>query len=111
VIPSVTHVDGSARPQTVEKKINALYWRLIDEFGKCTGVPAIMNTSFNLRGEAIVLAAEKYEKPEFVNSGAGEEIGIRDLLEQIRGLAGTREVSAGTRRTATPLPRYFLRAG
>jgi carbamoyltransferase len=54
VIPSVTHVDGSARPQTVEREINPLYWRLIDEFGKRTGVPVVMNTSFNLRGEAIV---------------------------------------------------------
>jgi carbamoyltransferase len=54
IIPSVTHVDGSARPQTVEKEINPLYWRLIDEFEKRTGVPVVMNTSFNLRGEAIV---------------------------------------------------------
>jgi carbamoyltransferase len=54
VIPAVTHVDGSARPQTVEKEINPLYWRLLDEFEKRTGVPVIMNTSFNLRGEAIV---------------------------------------------------------
>jgi carbamoyltransferase len=54
VIPSVTHVDGSARPQTVEKEVNPLYWRLLDEFEKRTGVPVIMNTSFNLRGEAIV---------------------------------------------------------
>ena len=54
VIPSVTHVDGSARPQTVEKEINPLYWRLIDEFEKRTSVPLVMNTSFNLRGEAIV---------------------------------------------------------
>jgi carbamoyltransferase len=54
VIPSVTHVDGSARPQTVEREINPLYYRLIDEFGKITGVPVILNTSFNLRGEAIV---------------------------------------------------------
>jgi carbamoyltransferase len=54
VIPSVAHVDGSARPQTVEKEINPLYWRLLDEFEKRTGVPVIMNTSFNLRGEAIV---------------------------------------------------------
>jgi carbamoyltransferase len=54
VIPAVTHVDGSARPQTVEKEINPLYWRLIDEFEKRTGVPVVMNTSFNLRGEAIV---------------------------------------------------------
>jgi carbamoyltransferase len=54
VIPAVTHVDGSARPQTVEKDINHLYWRLIDEFEKRTGVPIVLNTSFNLRGEAIV---------------------------------------------------------
>jgi carbamoyltransferase len=54
VIPSVTHVDGSARPQTVEREVNPLYYRLIDEFDAVTGVPVIMNTSFNLRGEAIV---------------------------------------------------------
>jgi carbamoyltransferase len=54
VIPAVTHVDGSARPQTVEREINPLYWRLLDEFEKRTGVPVILNTSFNLRGEAIV---------------------------------------------------------
>ena len=54
VVPAVTHVDGSARPQTVEKDINPLYWRLIEEFRKRTGVPVVMNTSFNLRGEAIV---------------------------------------------------------
>ncbi len=54
VIPSVTHVDGSARPQTVEQDVNPLYWRLIREFGNRTGVPVIMNTSFNLRGEPIV---------------------------------------------------------
>jgi carbamoyltransferase len=54
IIPSVTHVDGSARPQTVERDVNPLYYRLIEEFGKRTGVPAVMNTSFNLRGEPIV---------------------------------------------------------
>jgi carbamoyltransferase len=54
IIPSVTHVDGSARPQTVERDVNPLYWRLIHEFGLRTGVPVVMNTSFNLRGEPIV---------------------------------------------------------
>ena len=54
IIPSVTHVDGSARPQTVERDVNPLYWRLIHQFGQRTGVPAVMNTSFNLRGEPIV---------------------------------------------------------
>jgi carbamoyltransferase len=54
VIPSVTHVDGSARPQTVEREVIPLYYHLIDEFGALTGVSVIMNSSFNLRGEAIV---------------------------------------------------------
>ena len=54
IIPSVTHVDGTARPQTVERDVNSLYWRLIREFGDRTGVPVVMNTSFNLRGEPIV---------------------------------------------------------
>jgi carbamoyltransferase len=54
IIPAVTHVDGSARPQTVEQDVSPLYWRLIKEFGCRTGVPVVMNTSFNLRGEPIV---------------------------------------------------------
>jgi len=54
VIPAVTHVDGSARPQTVTRDANPLYHRLISEFGARTGVPVLLNTSFNVRGEAIV---------------------------------------------------------
>jgi carbamoyltransferase len=53
-IPSVTHVDGTARPQTVEPDVHPLYYRMIQAFGERTGVPVIMNTSFNLRGEPIV---------------------------------------------------------
>jgi carbamoyltransferase len=54
LIPSVTHVDGSTRPQTVDQNANPLYWRLLREFQARAGVPVIMNTSFNLRGEPIV---------------------------------------------------------
>jgi carbamoyltransferase len=54
VIPSVTHVDGSARLQTVSRDENELYYDLIAEFGRQTGVPVIINTSFNVRGEPIV---------------------------------------------------------
>ena len=54
VIPSVTHVDGSARIQTVSQEDNALYYDLIAEFDRRTGVPVIINTSFNVRGEPIV---------------------------------------------------------
>jgi carbamoyltransferase len=54
VIPSVTHVDNSARLQTVSREQNALYYDLIAAFEKITGVPIIINTSFNVRGEPIV---------------------------------------------------------
>jgi carbamoyltransferase len=54
VIPSVTHVDNSARLQTVTRAESPLYYDLIQEFGRITGVPVIINTSFNVRGEPIV---------------------------------------------------------
>ena len=54
VIPSVTHVDNSARLQTVTREESPLYYDLIAEFEKITGVPIIINTSFNVRGEPIV---------------------------------------------------------
>jgi carbamoyltransferase len=53
-IPSVTHVDNSARLQTVTREESPLYYDLIKEFEKVTGVPIIINTSFNVRGEPIV---------------------------------------------------------
>jgi carbamoyltransferase len=53
-IPAVTHVDYSARIQTVRHETNPLYWEIIDTFGQKTGCPVIVNTSFNVRGEPIV---------------------------------------------------------
>ena len=53
-IPAVTHVDYSARIQTVNKKNNPLYHSLISRFYEKTGCPVIVNTSFNVRGEPIV---------------------------------------------------------
>ena len=56
-IPSVTHVDYSARIQTVHKETNPLFHKLIEEFERITKYPVLVNTSFNVRGEPIVCSA------------------------------------------------------
>ena len=57
-IPAVTHEDGTGRVQTVTRRDNALYYDMIEEFGKHSGVPVVVNTSFNVRGEPIVNTPE-----------------------------------------------------
>ena len=57
-IPAVTHVDYSARIQTVSKKTNPKYHALITKFKEITGCPVLVNTSFNVRGEPIVCSPE-----------------------------------------------------
>jgi carbamoyltransferase len=59
VLPAVTHVDGTGRLQTVSRATNPRYYRLIERFGEATGVPVILNTSFNLKGEPIVNTPEE----------------------------------------------------
>jgi len=54
VIPAITHVDGTGRLQTVSRRTNPRYYQLIQQFGEATGVPVVLNTSFNLKGEPIV---------------------------------------------------------
>jgi carbamoyltransferase len=58
-IPAITHVDGTGRLQTVNKTTNPRYYRLIKRFGEATGVPLLLNTSFNLKGEPIVNTPEE----------------------------------------------------
>ena len=57
-IPAVTHVDGTGRFQTVSKQENPLYYELIDTFRRKTGIPVLLNTSFNIKGEPIVCSPE-----------------------------------------------------
>ncbi|MDD5544343.1 MAG: carbamoyltransferase [Acidobacteriia bacterium] len=57
-IPAVTHIDYSARIQTVRRDVNPLYWDILEAFRQKTGCPVIVNTSFNVRGEPIVCSPE-----------------------------------------------------
>ena len=57
-IPAVTHIDGTGRLQSVSKEVNPLYYDLINEFYKLTGIPVIINTSMNVMGEPIVNTPE-----------------------------------------------------
>ena len=57
-IPAVVHVDGTARPQTVSRETEPLYWELIHEFERASGVPVVLNTSFNIQ-EPIVCTPEE----------------------------------------------------
>ena len=58
LIPSVTHVDGSGRLQTVSKNSNPSFYNLIKSFYEKTGIPVLLNTSFNMQGKPIVCSVE-----------------------------------------------------
>jgi carbamoyltransferase len=59
MLPAITHVDGTGRIQTVFRDCSPRYYSLIENFGEATGVRALLNTSFNLKGEPIVNSPEE----------------------------------------------------
>jgi len=59
VLPAITHVNGSARLQTVNKNTAEKYWTLLDEFEKIKGIPIILNTSFNVKGQTMVCSPKE----------------------------------------------------
>ena len=59
ILPAITHIDYSARIQTVHETTNPLFYKLISYFKKDTGCPVILNTSFNIRDEPIVCTPEE----------------------------------------------------
>lgn len=81
VIPAVTHADGTARVQTVSRAANPRYWELIHEFGKITGVPVLLNTSFN-ENEPIVCTPEDavncFLRTEFDVLAIGDYLVVKD---------------------------------
>tara|TARA_Y100000310_G_C20698681_1_gene827686 strand:- start:6187 stop:7026 length:840 start_codon:yes stop_codon:yes gene_type:complete len=58
ILTAITHVDGTGRLQTITEKQNPMYYKLIKEFKKHSGVPVLVNTSFNIRGEPIVMTPQ-----------------------------------------------------
>lgn len=57
-IPAVVHVDGTSRPQVIKRNLNPFYYDVIKKFGEITGIPVILNTSFNIRGEPIICSPQ-----------------------------------------------------
>lgn len=90
VLPAITHVDYSARVQSVSRNTNSIFYDLIEAFGELTGHPVLVNTSFNVRGEPIVCTpAEAYNC--FVRTGMDflvMENLILDKAEQKTNLQG-----------------------
>jgi carbamoyltransferase len=58
-VPAITHVDYSARLQTVHRETHPRYWKLLSKFAELTGCPVLVNTSFNVRGEPIVCTPDE----------------------------------------------------
>ena len=82
-IPAVTHVDGTARPQTVNRETNPSYCDLLEHFGEETGVPVLLNTSFNVKGEPIVCTPRE-ALACFFNTGMDALVLGRFLLRKRR---------------------------
>ncbi len=85
-LPAITHVDGSARVQVVKEEDNPRFWALIREFGEATGVPVLLNTSFNVRGQPIVCTPT--EAIETFLSARLDALVIGDHLITAKGVNG-----------------------
>lgn len=88
-IPAVTHVNGSARLHTVSRDSNPLYHELLRRFGAVSGVPVVLNTSFNVRGEPIV-CTPKEATACFFNSGLDALVLDRFLLRKPESISRSR---------------------
>jgi carbamoyltransferase len=81
VVPAITHVNGSGRVHTVERDVNPLFWQVIHRFGELTGVPLVLNTSFNIRGQPIVNTPSE-ALATFYTSGLDAMVIDRFLVEK-----------------------------
>lgn len=93
-IPAVTHVDGSARVQTVDAGRHPRFHRLLEEFERQTGCPLLINTSFNVRGEPIVCTPEDAYRCFLSTNIDVLVVGDFLLLKEEQPQAGTRDIEA-----------------
>ncbi|WP_048584251.1 carbamoyltransferase family protein [Streptomyces viridochromogenes] len=82
LLPAVTHVDGTARVQVVRREDNERFWELIGAFGEITSIPVLLNTSFNLRGQPVVMdpttALDTYLRSELDHLVLGDHLVVRN---------------------------------
>ncbi len=99
LVPAITHADGTARVQTVSREQSPLYYDLIEAFGKLTGVPVLINTSFNVRGEPIVCtpaeAFNSFSHTDMDYLVMGNALVPATSKRQIRAYPGAARVRAG----------------
>jgi len=108
VIPAAVHIDGTGRIQTVERSANPRYYGLIEEFGRLTGVPVLLNTSFN-RKEPIVARPEEAIAC-YLRSGM-DVLVLGDFYTTDRGTVGTGQIAARvTQAEREPAPESALSA-
>lgn len=91
LVPAITHVDGTGRVQSVSKKHNPKYYRLIEQFEKITDVPVVLNTSFNIRGQPIVNEPQQAIEC-FLKTGM-DALFLGDLLLTKPAASAAREMS------------------
>lgn len=97
-IPAVVHVDGTARPQLVERDVNPRYWRLIHEFEAITGTPVVLNTSFNVQ-EPIVCTPQ-HAVSTFLNTEVEYLVLDNLLMSRRSGLRNPPQTATPERRLA-----------
>jgi carbamoyltransferase len=76
--PAVVHVDGTARPQTITEEDNPSYYKILKEYCKITGIPSLINTSFNMHEEPIVASPDDALKA--FNSASLDYLAIGNYL-------------------------------
>ncbi|MFQ5456040.1 MAG: carbamoyltransferase [Nitrospirota bacterium] len=76
--PAVVHIDGTARPQIINKELEPSYYRILDEYRKITGIPSLINTSFNMHEEPIVCSPQ--DAIRAFQEGSLDYLAIGDFL-------------------------------